>query len=141
MSFLNDVIQSALRDYAIPQVGGSGSAPLADALRALLAPKSSAAGTPADASHLEPDALQQVIARFEQSGYADLVRSWIGTGGNEPIEPHQVGTALGARTIDDLAQRAGLQQDNLLGELARLLPVVIDRLTPQGRLPQAPAGR
>jgi uncharacterized protein YidB (DUF937 family) len=139
MSFLNDVIQSALRDYAGPKLDSSGNASLADTLRTLLAPKSAQAGTPADASHLEPDALQEVISRFEQSGYADLVRSWIGTGGNAPVEPHQVGAALGPQTVHELSQRAGLPQENLLGELARLLPLVIDRLTPQGRLPQAPA--
>lgn len=135
MSFLNDVISAALREHNVPQVGSTGPTQLVDALRSLLAPKSTNTGTPADETHVEPDALQQLLARFEESGYADIVRSWIGTGNNEPIEPHQLGEALGQSKVEELARRTGVPRHTLLDELARLLPIVIDRLTPQGRLP------
>ena len=135
MSLLNDVIQSALRDQAIPQLGSTGTLPLADALRSLLSPETARSGAAPDETHLEPDALQQLLARFERSGYADAVRSWIGNGRNEPIAPHQVGDALGPQTVDTLTQQTGLPRENLLDELARLLPTIVDRLTPQGKLP------
>jgi uncharacterized protein YidB (DUF937 family) len=136
MTLLNDVINAALRNYNVPQVGASGSSRLEDALRSLLAPKSTDAGAPADETHVEPDALQQLIARFEQSGYADIIRSWIGSGENQPIEPHQLKDALGPKKVEELSRETGLPNHALLDELGRLLPIVIDRLTPQGRLPE-----
>jgi uncharacterized protein YidB (DUF937 family) len=136
MSLLNDVISAALRDHNVPQVGATGTAPLAEALRSLLAPRSTDAGAAGDNTHVEPDALQQLIARFEQGGFAEIIQSWIGTGRNRPIEPHQLGEALGTEKVDQLSDQTGLPHETLLQELSRLLPTVIDRLTPQGKLPE-----
>lgn len=136
MSFLNDVINAALRDSNVPQVGASGTLGLEDALRSLLAPKSSNAGVAADQTHVEPDALQQLLARFAQSGYADIVRSWIGTGQNQPIEPQQLKEILGGAQVEELSRQTGLPHHALLDQLAQILPTVIDKLTPEGRLPE-----
>jgi hypothetical protein len=42
--------------------------------------RSTDAGTPPDQTHVEPDALQPLLARFEPSGYVDVVsfmdRDW-----------------------------------------------------------------
>ena len=135
MSLLNDAIGAALREHNVPQVGSAGTSPLVDALRSLLAPRSSAAGMALDDTHAEPDALRQLLERFQQGGYADVIRSWIGTGPNRPIEPAQVRQALGPDKVNDLSNQTGLPHETLLQELARLLPSVIDRLSPQGRLP------
>ena len=43
--------------------------------------------------------------------------------------------ALGPETIDDLSQESGLPKDDLLSQLSKLLPEIIDRLTPNGKLP------
>ena len=139
MSLLNDVIGAALRDHNVPQIGSTGTSPLAEALRSLLAPRSTEAGTPADATHVEPAALQQLMARFQQGGLADMIQSWIGTGANQPIDPQQVRQALGPDKVDELSNQTGLPHETLLSELARLLPTVIDRLTPQGKLSGAEA--
>ena len=135
MSLFNDAIGAALREHNVPQVGSAGTSPLVDALRSLLAPRSSAAGMALDDTHAEPDALRQLLERFQQGGYADVIRSWIGTGPNQPIEPAQVRQALGPDKVNDLSNQTGLPHETLLQELARLLPSVIDRLSPQGRLP------
>jgi uncharacterized protein YidB (DUF937 family) len=135
MSLLNDVIGAAVREHNVPQLGSTGTSPLVDALRSLLAPRSTAAGMAPDETHVEPDALQQLLSRFQQSGYAELVRSWIGTGPNQPIEPEQVRQALGPDQVNDLVNQTGLPHETLLQELARLLPTIIDRLSPKGRLP------
>jgi uncharacterized protein YidB (DUF937 family) len=135
MSLLNDVIGAALREHNVPPMGASGTSPLVDALRSLLAPRSTAAGAPPDETHAEPDALRQLLDQFQQGGYADVIRSWIGTGPNQPIEPHQLGQALGSGKVDELAAQSGLPHETLLQQLARLLPTVIDGLSPQGKLP------
>src|ERR1700704_6107037 len=59
MAFLNDAINAALREHNIPQVGTSGSASLADAVRSLLAPKGHQAGLSAEDTHAETDAIQE----------------------------------------------------------------------------------
>ena len=87
MCALNEHINVALREHNVQQVGGAGSSPLVDTLRSLLAPNNLDAGTPPDGTQVEPDALQQLLARFQASGFADIIQSWIGTGANLPIEP------------------------------------------------------
>ena len=137
MGLLTNVINAALREHNVQLVGGAGSSALADALRSLLAPRSLDGGAPPDGAHLEASALQQLLARFQARGFADIIQSWIGTEANLPIEPRQLGQALGEQKLDELAQQTGVPRPALLDELARLLPTVIDRLTPQGKLPTA----
>jgi uncharacterized protein YidB (DUF937 family) len=134
MSLLNDVIGAALREHNAPQAG-SGENPLVDVLRLLLAPKGTAAGATPQDTHAEPDALRQLVEQFQQGGYADIIRSWIGTGPNQAIEPHQQGQALGPAKVSEMSEQTGLSQAAILQQLARMLPTVIDRLSPQGRLP------
>jgi len=138
MSLLNDAIGAALRENNVAQVEMSGSSPVADALRSLLAPKAAQAGLAADEIHVEPDALQELISRLEHAGYADIMRSWISDGRNEPIEPQEIAAALGPHAAE-LTRSSGLPREALLQQLARLLPVVIDRLTPHGKLPHTVA--
>ena len=39
--------------------------------------------------------------------------------------------------MDDLSRQTGLPRDDLLVQLSKLMPEVIDKLTPDGRLPKA----
>jgi uncharacterized protein YidB (DUF937 family) len=139
MSLLNEAINAALRQHDVGQVGVAGTSslaePLADAFRSLLAPKAAQAGLAPDDTHVEPDALQELISRLEHAGYREIIGSWIGDGGNEPIEPQQIAAALGPRATD-LSRDSRLPREALLQGLARLLPAVIDRITPHGKLPQ-----
>jgi uncharacterized protein YidB (DUF937 family) len=76
-----------------------------------------------------------LLQRFQRNGHGDVMDSWIGTGPNRAIPPHQLGEALGPDTIQDLSQRTGMPQQDLLAELSRVMPGVVDQLTPNGRLP------
>jgi uncharacterized protein YidB (DUF937 family) len=136
MSLLNEAINAALREHNVPQVGMAGSSSVVDALRSLLAPKAAQAGLAPDDTHVEPDALQELVSRLEHAGYGEIIRSWIGDGGNEPIEPQQIAAALGPHATD-LSRNSSLPREVLLQELARLLPAVIDRVTPHGKLPHS----
>jgi len=128
MSHLDDVIDDALREHNISQMGSAGSARVGDALRSLLAPHH----TPA----AEPAALQDLLSHFQQGGFEEVFRSWMGPGSNEPIEPDQLGHVLGDKSVHELSDQTGMPPQALLDELACLLPTVIDRLTPQGSLPE-----
>ena len=79
--------------------------------------------------------LDQLIDRFRRGGLGDVIESWIGSGHNRSIEPRQLAQALGPDTVDTLSRQTGLGRDDLLSQLAQVLPGVIDGLTPQGRRP------
>jgi uncharacterized protein YidB (DUF937 family) len=63
------------------------------------------------------------------------MKSWIGTGPNQPVSPNQVGSALGPSIIKALAQKTGMSEQELTAQLSQILPGVVDKLTPNGRLP------
>lgn len=79
--------------------------------------------------------LNELVQRFEQGGLGDVVRSWIASGSNQPITPDQVHQAIGGQTIDRLSQQTGIGQAQLLPLLAQALPLIVDRLTPNQRVP------
>jgi uncharacterized protein YidB (DUF937 family) len=76
-----------------------------------------------------------LLQSFQQSGHGDIINSWIGPGQNRPITPDQLHQALGLQAVDNLSRLTGVAPPDLISELSRVLPGVIDRLTPQGRMP------
>lgn len=76
-----------------------------------------------------------LIDRLTRSGHGDVAQSWVGHGENRPIAPDQLADALGPDAVDDLSRQTGMPQPDLLSQLSELLPGVVDKLTPQGRLP------
>jgi uncharacterized protein YidB (DUF937 family) len=109
----------------------AASAPAGDAAPGGTAPGGTAAAT--DGGLLS--GLGGLLDRFQQNGQGNVVNSWIGSGQNQPISPAQLGSALGPDVISALAQRTGLPQEQITAELSRILPGVVDKLTPNGRLP------
>jgi uncharacterized protein YidB (DUF937 family) len=81
------------------------------------------------------DGLGGLIKQFQQKGLGDAVDSWINTGANKDVSSGQVSNALPSEMVDELAKRTGLSRDQVIGELVRMLPNAVDRLTPNGRLP------
>jgi uncharacterized protein YidB (DUF937 family) len=81
--------------------------------------------------------LNGLTAQFEKAGLGHLIASWIGSGQNLPISADQLHNVLGSDTIAQLAGQLGLGHGDAAGQLAQMLPQVIDKLTPHG---QAPAG-
>jgi uncharacterized protein YidB (DUF937 family) len=79
--------------------------------------------------------LGELLNRFSQNGRGDVMQSWIGSGPNQAVGPHDLEQSLGADTIDDLSRQTGLERGDLLSQLSQALPEVVDRLTPEGRLP------
>jgi uncharacterized protein YidB (DUF937 family) len=78
--------------------------------------------------------LAQVL---ENGGLGDAMRSWVGTGSNQPVSADQVSQALGpGGHLQQLAASAGVSPDEAAQQLSSLLPEVIDHLTPNGDLPQ-----
>jgi uncharacterized protein YidB (DUF937 family) len=134
-------------DDAVP--GGSIAKPLMIALGALLvgkmmtsshseapaaAPAATGAGDQAQGGLLA-GGLGGLLDRLSGAGHAETANSWVGTGQNAPIQPAQLGSALGQSTIADLARSSGMSEQELLAQLSKVLPGVVDKLTPDGRVP------
>jgi uncharacterized protein YidB (DUF937 family) len=81
--------------------------------------------------------LAALVQKFQQAGLGDVVASWIASGPNQPISADQLGQVLGAGALDGVAQQVGMNGKDLMGQLAQLLPQLVDQLTPEGRLPEA----
>ena len=142
MGFLTQVIRTAV----ISAVGAKlarGRSPIVVALLTLLASRALAnrdGSKEEQAKHSGQEqetqgGLGALVERFQKGGLEDLIKSWIGTGANKLITPVQLHQALGPEKIDELSSESGLPRDDLLSQLSRLLPEVIDKLTPNGRLP------
>ena len=77
-----------------------------------------------------------LLAKLRAGGLGGVVDSWVSTGSNQPVEPAQLGAALGPDTVDALAAKTGLSIQTLLPMLAAFLPMIIDHLTPNGQAPK-----
>ena len=84
--------------------------------------------------------LNGLIEGFQRGGLGDVMSSWIASGHNQPISPDQLGQVLGPDALSALTRQTGGQSGDLLGQLAQLLPQVVDRLTPQGQVPASGLG-
>lgn len=84
--------------------------------------------------------LAGLVQKFEQGGLGDVIASWIGTGQNLPISADQLHQVLGSDTIGRIAQQLGLSHGDAAGQLAQMLPQVIDKLTPNGSVPAGGLG-
>jgi uncharacterized protein YidB (DUF937 family) len=80
-------------------------------------------------------ALDGLIRQFEQAGLGNQMNSWIGTGQNMPLSPDQLTNVLGRGRVEEMAASSGLDVDQVSNGLSDLLPQLIDRVTPQGRVP------
>jgi len=76
-----------------------------------------------------------LLDKLQNAGHGETAKSWVGTGANKPIEPGHLGSALGQTTVSDLAKQAGVSEQELLAQLSKALPGVVDKLTPNGQLP------
>ncbi len=79
--------------------------------------------------------VEAVVKQFESSGFANKIRSWVSTGENLPINPIEVQQALGLDKLAEIARNAGIPVDKARDMLAEYLPTVIDKITPEGKLP------
>jgi len=103
--------------------GGSSQNPLMDIVLGLI-------------SSPETGGLQGLIQTFKEKGLGDAMSSWISTGENQSISGDQIQHALGGNFIQQIAQQLGSSKSEVAGSLANLLPDIIDKLTPTGKLPE-----
>jgi len=141
MAGLNDVIRSAFPDGNVPKS-------LTDVLGALLgsdvltgggAGQTASAGSQSTTDTSDAGGLLGglggLLNKLEQGGLGNQTKSWVGTGQNQPVSPGQLGQALGPNIIKTLSQMTGVSEDQLTKQLSQGIPVIVNVLTPNGRLP------
>jgi len=81
--------------------------------------------------------LNAIVAKLEQAGLGDQVKSWIGTGQNLPITADQVRQVLGNDAVKQLAAKYNIPVDQIAELLAHQLTVAVDHASPDGKLPHS----
>ena len=72
-------------------------------------------------------------------GFGEQAGSWVGTGQNLPITPEAIERVLGRDVLASLARRAGVDERQAAAGVSEMLPDVVDKLTPQGEVPDLDA--
>jgi len=92
------------------------------------------------ANNSELGGLGGLVEKFQQNGMGDIVNSWIGHGENLPVSADQIASALGSGPLANIASQLGIDPAQASGQLAQMLPGLIDKLTPHGAVPQGGLG-
>jgi uncharacterized protein YidB (DUF937 family) len=87
-----------------------------------------------------PGGLAGLVSAFQEKGLGGVAASWVSTGSNLPISASQITSVLGSGQLSDIASKLGVSQGDASGQLARLLPQVVDKLTPRGEVDESAMG-
>jgi uncharacterized protein YidB (DUF937 family) len=78
--------------------------------------------------------LNGLVAALQQGGLDAQVKSWLGNGANLPISEEQLKAVLGNAQVQEFARHLGLPVDQALELLAKYLPEIVDKASPNGTL-------
>lgn len=101
---------------------------IGDMVKGLGSKAGDAAGNPAGG-------LGGLVDAFKKAGLGEKADSWVSSGANEPVSAPEVEKSVGGDLIDELAKQAGITREELLARLTQVLPGMVDKMTPDGRLP------
>jgi len=79
--------------------------------------------------------VEGVVKQLENTEIGEKVRSWVSTDPNKPITVDELQKAIDIDKLTEMAKTAGIPVDKAKEMLAEYLPVLIDKLTPDGKLP------
>src|SRR3979490_2289710 len=66
--------------------------------------------------------LKAILAKLQQGGFGEQVKSWLGNGQNLPITAEQLQQVLGSDAVKQLAARYNIPVDQIAKFLAQQLP-------------------
>jgi len=83
-----------------------------------------------------PGGISGLVQAFQEKGLGEVAASWVGKGSNMPVSASQLESVLGDGPLAELVGKLGMDSGAAGGQLASLLPQVIDKLTPDGAVPE-----
>ncbi|HEX5584560.1 YidB family protein [Gaiella sp.] len=114
--------------------GGSGGSP-GTAAKGMNMTAIAAALGPLIAKLVKSGGLSKMVSGAQASGLSAQADSWVGTGGNAPVSGQEIRGVVGDDTVSELAKNAGISDDEAADVLAKVVPHVVNGLTPDGQLP------
>jgi uncharacterized protein YidB (DUF937 family) len=74
---------------------------------------------------------------FQQGGLGSVFSSWIGNGQSQPVSNDQLQNVLHSGALEAAAQKAGIDPATLSSAMSCILPHLVDKLSPNGQMPDA----
>ncbi len=84
---------------------------------------------------IRTDGLADLLAGFNDAGAEAQVESWVGSVENEATATGAVERAIGRSRLAAMAGHLGADPETVAEALARVIPTVVDRMTPGGSMP------
>lgn len=84
-------------------------------------------------------ALPGLLDKFGAGGLGNVAQSWVSKGTNLPISGSQIKSILGSDAVGSVAAKLGLSSEAAADKIAQVLPGIIDKLTPDGIVPDPEA--
>lgn len=72
---------------------------------------------------------------FQQKGLGDVMNQWVSTGPNPPMTADQAHSVFGPSQIAEIARKLGINPQLAAAAIAAVLPMIVDHMTPHGRIP------
>ena len=76
-----------------------------------------------------------LLEQFKRAGFGNQAQSWVAKGSNEAIPPNALEQVFGREGMAEIARNAGVSEQDAAQGLSQLMPEVIDRMTPEGQVP------
>jgi uncharacterized protein YidB (DUF937 family) len=86
-----------------------------------------------------PGGLGGLLEQLQRTGFGEQADSWVSRGTNKPISPDAMTQVFGQEGLEQLSRQAGISPEEASSGLSALLPEVVDRMTPDGTVPDADA--
>jgi uncharacterized protein YidB (DUF937 family) len=76
-----------------------------------------------------------LVSKLRNSGLGSHADSWVGTGKNQSVSADDLHKALGGGAIGGMASQLGIDHTQAGGMLSKVLPELINQMTPHGAVP------
>jgi len=76
---------------------------------------------------------------FQEKGLGNIVSSWISTGQNLPVSADQLQNVLHGSALQNMASKSGMDMSQLTSIFSQLMPHAVDKMTPNGQIPDSNA--
>ena len=78
--------------------------------------------------------LDGLVGTLTKGGLGNVVDSWISTGKNKSVKTSQLNNVLSSDIVSQVAAKLGVSNTAAVSMIAKFLPLIIDKLTPDGKV-------
>ena len=79
--------------------------------------------------------LQGLTSKLASNGLGQQVQSWVGHGQNQSVSGSEIQGAVDPSQVHAMAQQAGMSDEETCDHVAKALPDMVDKATPEGQMP------